>query len=82
MGNKIKEVRKSKGITQKELAAKLGVTPQAVSQFERSDSDRFTIATLQNIATALECKVDDLIAKDPTTESGYYFESEKIGQNN
>ena len=34
MGNKIKEVRKSKGITQKELAAKLGVTPQAVSQFQ------------------------------------------------
>ena len=73
MGNKIKEVRKSKGITQKELAAKLGVTPQAV--------DRFTIATLQNIATALECKVDDLISKDTSPDIGYYFESEKIGKN-
>ena len=81
MGNKIKEVRKSKGITQKELAAKLGVTPQAVSQFERSDPDRFTIATLQNIATALECKVDDLISKGSSPEIGYYFESEKIGKN-
>jgi len=81
MGNRIKEVRKSKGITQKELAAKLGVTPQAVSQFERSDPDRFTIATLQNIATALECKVDDLISKGSSPEIGYYFESEKIGKN-
>ena len=81
MGNKIKEVRKSKGITQKELAAILGVTPQAVSQFERSDPDRFTIATLQNIATALECKVDDLISKGSSPEIGYYFESEKIGKN-
>jgi transcriptional regulator with XRE-family HTH domain len=81
MGNKIKEVRKSKGITQKELAAKLSVTPQAVSQFEKSDPDRFTIATLQNIAAALECKVDDLIAKDPAPEIGYYFETEKIGKN-
>lgn len=81
MGNRIKEVRKSKGITQKELAAKLGVTPQAVSQFEKSDPDRFTIATLQNIAAALECQVDDLIAKDSAPEIGYYFESEKIGKN-
>ncbi len=80
MGNRIKEVRKSKGITQKELAAKLGVTPQAVSQFEKSDPDRFTIATLQNIAAALECQVDDLIAKDSAPEIGYYFESEKIGK--
>ena len=55
--------------------------PQAVSQFERSDPDRFTIATLQNIATALECKVDDLISKGSSPEIGYYFESEKIGKN-
>ncbi len=81
MGNRIKELRKSKGITQKELAEKLGVTPQAVSQFEKSEPDRFTIATLQNIAAALECQVDDLIAKEVPPEPGYYFEMERTGKN-
>ena len=64
MGNRIKEVRKAKGITQKELAEKLGVTPQAVSQFEKSDSMKFKHSTLVNIAEALECSVDDLIDMD------------------
>ena len=81
MGNRIKDVRKSKGITQKELAEKLGVTPQAVSQFERSEPDRFTIATLQNIAAALECQVDDLITKVEVFEPGYYFEGKRTGKN-
>lgn len=80
MANRIKNVRKAKGITQKELAEKIGVTPQAVSQFEKSDPERFTLSTLQTIASALECQVDDLIAKDDASEIGYYFESEKIGK--
>lgn len=80
MANQIKKVRKAKGITQKELAAKIGITPQAVSQFEKNDPERFTLSTLQNIASALECQVDDLIAKEDTTEIGYYFESEKTGK--
>ena len=61
MGNRIKEIRNSKGITQKELAALLGVTPQAVSQFEKADAERFNLSTLQNIAGALECQVRDLV---------------------
>ena len=61
MKNRIKTIRKEKGITQKDLAEKMGVTPQAVSQFEKTDSDRFTIATLQNIAAALDCQIEDLI---------------------
>ena len=46
MSNMIKQVRKSKGITQKQLAEALDITPQAVSQFEKSNSDRFTVSTL------------------------------------
>lgn len=64
MGNRIKEIRKSKGITQKELAEKLGITPQAVSQFEKSKSDKFNFSTLKNIAEALECSIQDLVDID------------------
>lgn len=64
MGNRIKVIRKNKGITQKELAEKLCVTPQAVSQFEKSRSDKFNFATLRNIAEALECSIQDLVDVD------------------
>ena len=64
MGNRIKEIRKEKGITQKELAEKLGVTPQAVSQCEKNDVMKFKHSTLVNIAEALECSVDDLVDFD------------------
>lgn len=68
MANRIKEVRKEKGITQKELAEKLGITPQAVSQFEKSDSMKFKQSTLVSIAEALECSVDDLVDFDDIME--------------
>ena len=77
MGNRIKEVRKSKGITQKELAEKLGVTPQAVSQFEKNDSKKFNISTLQSIAAALDCSIKDLVDTDQIPEINVRMESVK-----
>ena len=62
MKARIKEIRKSKGITQKELAARLGVVPSAVSQFENSDNN-IKIETLEKIAKALDCSIVDLIDK-------------------
>jgi len=77
MGNNIKEVRKSKGITQKELAEKLGVTPQAVSQFEKNDSKKFNISTLQSIAAALDCSIKDLVDTELIPEINVRMESVK-----
>lgn len=40
IGNKIKELRRSKGMSQKDIADKLGVTSQAVSKWENEVSLR------------------------------------------
>lgn len=56
--NKIKEVRKSKGISQKDLAKKIGVSPSAMSQFEKQTNIKEE--TLKKIATALDVSPFDL----------------------
>ena len=38
IGDKISEYRQNKGLTQEELAGKIGVTPQALSKWERGQS--------------------------------------------
>ena len=47
----IRRLRKNCGLTQKELAARVGVTAQAVSKWERGDAcpDIFLLPTLASI---------------------------------
>ena len=60
MKTKIKEIRKAKGITQKELARRLNIAPSALSQIE-SDNNNIKSSTLHKIAAALDCSIHDLI---------------------
>ena len=64
-GDRIKQVRLKAGITQAELAKRLSVTPQAISQYERGIK-KPKIETLRKIATALNCNVSDLDNSLPT----------------
>lgn len=64
-GDRIKQVRIKVGMTQAELAKRLGVTPQAISQYERGIK-KPKIGTLRKIATALNCNVGDLDNSLPT----------------
>ena len=52
-GDLIKQARLKAGMTQAELAKKLGITPQAISQYERNVK-KPKYVTLQKIATALD----------------------------
>ena len=58
--NRIKEARKARGITQKELARRLKVKPSTVSRLERKDT-RPRLDTLKKVARALKCSVHELI---------------------
>ena len=58
-GDLIKQARLKSGVTQAELAKRLGVTPQAVSQYERGIK-KPKLETLRKIALALDCNIGDL----------------------
>lgn len=62
-GKKISEIRKSKKITQSELAERTGLTQNHISRIENGEySPRLDIAS--KIADALGCKVDDFLKAD------------------
>lgn len=60
IGEKIREIRKEKGISQKELGTLLGVSQQMIGQYENSSREP-KIETLRKIATALEVKLSDFL---------------------
>lgn len=60
-GNLIKELRKAKGMTQKDLADKLHITDRAVSKWERGLCAP-DISLLEPLSEILEVKITDLIS--------------------
>ena len=58
----IRRYRKMLGLTQEELAVKLGMTQAAISRFETGDR-KPDVDDLIAIAKFFGCKVDDLIDK-------------------
>lgn len=63
IGQKIKATRKNAGLTQKELAQKMGLSFQSIAQWE-NDLRKPKIETLKKIAVALECPIDTFTADD------------------
>ena len=57
---KLAEIRKQKGLTQCELAERIGVKDITISRYERGER-QLTIKKAQQIAMALGCTVSDLI---------------------
>ena len=59
IGNRIKEIRKSKGWTQAKLAEKSGVEPSNISHIERA-ATKLSLPTMVNIANALDVTLDEI----------------------
>ena len=61
-GQNIKAAREAAGISQTELAERIGTTRQQIGKYETGEQD-MTVARLVQIATALGVEPDRLIEK-------------------
>lgn len=61
----LKAIRKSKGLSQREVACRVGISQPSYSNIENGKHDP-TLKTLRRIAVALECSISDLIAEEET----------------
>lgn len=67
IGNKIKELRIQKGLTQEELADKTGLSTRTIQRIENGDVDP-RIYTLNSIAEALNIDYEELIKEEVKAE--------------
>lgn len=67
IGERIRAARKSKGMTQKQLAAKMNISYANISQLERDERNP-TLETIQKIANALGIPLVDIIGSKETVD--------------
>ena len=63
LGNRISEYRQNNNMTQEEMAMRLGVTPQAVSKWERGQSYS-DVWLLKDICMVLDVSADSLLGNE------------------
>jgi len=61
IGRAIRRIRKSRGLTQTEVARRARVTSEYVNQLERHKRRNPTLVVLERIASALRVEVKDLL---------------------
>lgn len=65
IGNRIKDLRELKGLTQKQLGEKIGVTAETIARYENSNRNP-NIETLNKIAEALGVTINELAGNKKT----------------
>jgi transcriptional regulator with XRE-family HTH domain len=68
LGARIREARERRGLTVREFARRLGVSPSLISQIERSLAMP-SVGTLYAIANALELTFDDMFGARPLSDA-------------
>jgi len=76
IGNKIKDLRMKQGMSQKELAGKVGLTPSFVSQLE-SNQITPSLSSFLQICNALGVSLSDTL-EEKTEEAPWLIRKEKI----
>ena len=69
IGQKIKEARIAKGMTQEELGKILGVQRSAIAKYEKGRVVNIKRSTLQKLAVALDLRGSDLIIESNPKEA-------------
>lgn len=63
IGSRIRCMRKAAGLTQAELAKRIGVSRQSVNKWESGTGTFMSTIHLERLAEALECGVDEILKK-------------------
>lgn len=69
ISRRLGEIRRSRGLTQAELAVKLGLNQPLVSQYERGDI-RMHASLVAAFAKALHVSTDELLGLQPSKQNG------------
>lgn len=77
IGNKIKALRKSQGLTQEQLAEKVGIDDKHLSKIE-NNKHQPSYATLCKIAEVLDFPLVDNYIKNEDMENPIYVKSLKV----
>ena len=67
--NRIRDIRQAKGMTQQELAGRLGMDQSTVSGYETGKVE-LSLAKAVKIADILECELYDLLGRTEMRRSG------------
>ena len=67
IANKLLELRKAEGLSQEQLAQKLGISRQAVSKWERGEASPDT-DNLIELARLYDISLDELLLHEPTNK--------------
>jgi transcriptional regulator with XRE-family HTH domain len=60
--NRLRELRKEKGLSKTELANRSGITRQTITRLEKEEVDTANSKTLKALADALEVRVTDFFS--------------------
>lgn len=63
--NAVRRIRRRRGLTQIQAAARAGLTQSRWSEFETGTWPNPTIRTFQAAARALDCTIDELLRDEP-----------------
>lgn len=74
LGERIRELREAKGLTQREIANRIGIDDYYISRLENNHVNP-TLATMQKIATALDVELRDFF---PSAKAEFRITAPKL----